>query len=251
MTQLHELLAVETGLAETANNIIKETTKTLTSKHALFSGMTKTHSIFAEENQHLVQAPENKEVQSTVNEQLFHLGSALSQYWDVTLQKEAANQLATADIAINGTVIATAVPSIVLLGMEKKLTALIAVYRAIPTLDSATAWEADPAYAKANIFRTKNVTERQQTVVIKEFKEISPATPNFKAQIAEVESTSIIGKYTSTEFSGAISSFDKAEKLSRLTNIIRAIKQARQRANCQPVDTTKAFASDILDYING
>jgi len=249
-TQLHELLAVETSLAETANRITKEVTKTLSTKQSIFGGMSKHHTIFNDADQHLVQSPENKEVQSTVSEQLAFLQNNLSSYWDVSLQKESANQTANADIVIDGTTISANVPAIVLLGLEKKLTSLLAVYNGIPTLDAATAWEIDPAYAKPFVYRTKHVTERQQSVTIKDFKEISPATDHHKAQVAQVESTSIIGKYTITEFSGAVSSFEKADKLAKLTNLIRAVKQARQRANNVEVNTTLTIGNDLLNYVN-
>ncbi len=250
MAQLHELLAVEQGLAETANRITKEVTKTLSTKQTLFAGMSKKHIIFAEENQHMVQATENKEIQSTVEEQLSFLNTHLVGYWDVTLQKEEANQRANADIIINNVTIATAVPAIVLLGMEKKLTSLLAVYNGIPTLDASTAWQIDPAYAKQGVFRATSPIERQQSVTKRDFKEISPATQYHKAQVAEIETTDIIGKYVITDFSGAISSFDKAEKLAKLTTMIRAVKQARQRANNTDVNTTITIGAAILNYIN-
>jgi len=251
MTQLHELLAVETGLAETANRITKEVTKTLSTKQSLFAGMSKHHTIFDDANQHMVQAPENKEVQSTVQEQLDFLANNLISYWDVSLQKEEANQRANADIIIDGTTIATSVPSIVLLSMEKKLTSLLAVYNGIPTLDSATAWEPAPEYAKSHVFRTKFVTERQQSVVTKDFKEVSPATEHHPAQVKQVESTEVIGKYTITDFSGAVPSSEKAAKLARLTKLIAAVKQARQRANNVEVNTELTIGKSLLDYING
>lgn len=248
--QLHELLAVESGLAETSTRLIKEVTKTLESKTSLFAGMHKSHQIFNESEQYLTQAPEIKEVESTVAEQLNYLGNELARYWDVSLQKEEANQRAKADIVINGTVIAKDVPSIVLLSMEKKLTALLATYNVIPTLDTAKAWELDSTYARTGVFRTKNVTERQQTQTTKKWQEISPATVQHKAQVAEVDSTVVIGKYVVTEFSGATTSLDKAEKLQRLTALIRAVKVARQRANNTEVNTELKFGMALLNFIN-
>lgn len=249
--QLHELLAVEQSVAETANRVVNETTKTLSTKQTIFTGMTKSHEIFAEESQHLKQATEYKEVQSTVKEQLDFAGAALAAYWDVTLQKEEANQRAFADIVVNGQTIASDVPSIVLLGMEKKLTQLLGMYNGIPTLDAAKAWEIDPGQPKPGIFRTKYSTERQQTETVKDWKEISPATQHHKAQNAEISTTNVVGKYIQTDFSSAISSYDKAEKLARLTALIRAVKKARQRANNVEVNTELTFGKEMLNFING
>ena len=250
-TVLHELLADEQGLAETANRVQKETTRTLESKRSLFEGMSKSHIIFADDKQHLVQATEIKEVQDTADKQLDYLGTELARYWDVGLQKEEANQRAKGDIIVDGDVLATGVPSIVLLGMEKKLASLLATYNAIPTLDASKAWELDPNYSMLGVYRTKHAVERQHAVVVKDWKEVSPATVQHKAQIVQDEKTDIIGKYVISEFSGAVSSLDKAERIQRLTSLIRAVKSARQRANNTEVLPDLKFGEALLGYING
>lgn len=251
MAVLHELLAVEQGLAETANRITKEVIKTLSTKQSIFTGLTKEHKVFADDAQHLVEATQHKEVQSTVNEQLNFLGSNLANYWDVTFQKEEANQRAKADIIIDGTVIAKDIPSIVLLGLESKLSSILAVYNAVPTLDAATAWELDPSNAKADTFRTKYPEERQQSITTTEFVEASPATQHHPAQVIKQDSIDVVGKFIVTGFSAAITSHDKAKRLEKLTTLIRAVKKARQRANNTEVQSDLTIGSDLLDYING
>jgi len=250
-TALHEILAVETGLSETANRIQKETTKTLATKETIFAGMVKAHVLFDESLQHLTQATESKEVQSTATEQLNYATTEIARYWDVTLQKEEANQRAVADIIIDGVSIVSAVPSIVLLSMEKKLTSLIALYNAIPTLDASKSWIKAEGYPVANVFVTKNQRENQQSLTEKTWVEVSPATKEFKAQLVQQEKTTVVGKFIIDEFSGALTSLDKAEKIQRLTSLIRAVKTARQRANMTEVDTGRTFASELFNYING
>lgn len=249
-TVLHELLAVEQGLSESANRVSKETTKVLSTKHSLFEGLSKSHEIFNDDMQHLVQATDIKEVQSTIDEQIDYLNTELAAYWDVSLQKEEANTRAKADIIVDGEVLAIGIPSIVLLSMEKKLSALLATYNAIPTLDASKTWEVDPGYNKAGVFRTKIPFERQHSITSRNWIEISPATKEFKAQMVEQESVEQVGKYLVTDFSGAISSYDKAERIQRLTTLIRAVKSARQRANGTEVQTDLKFGKALLDYIN-
>lgn len=251
MPKLHELLAVETSLGEAANRIRKEATKTLLTKETIFAGMTKAHTLFDDANAHLTQATDVKEVQSTADEQLKFLTDNLVKYWDVTYQKDDANQKAKADITINGTVIVKDVPSTTLLSMEKKLEALIATYNALPTLDASKAWREDKTYAKKGVWVTVHDRENQHTVTYKKYEEVSPATKEHKAQIVQVEKTDVIGKYVIQEFSGAITSLDKAERLERLTAMIRAVKTARQRANNQEVNTNLKLSAAIFGYING
>jgi len=250
-TALHELLAVETGLSETSNRVQKETTKTLATKETIFAGMVKAHVLFDESLQHLTQATESKEVQSTATEQLDYAATEIARYWDVTLQKEDANQRAKADIVVGDTVIAKDIPAIVLLSMEKKLTSLLALYNALPTLDASKSWIKAEGYPVANVFVTKNQRENQQSLTEKTWVEVSPATKEFKAQLVQQEKTTVVGKFIIDEFSGALTSLDKAEKIQRLTATIRAVKTARQRANTEVVDTEKKFADAIFGYING
>lgn len=249
-TVIHELLAVEQGLATTAKTLVAETVKKLSGKVSLFTGLIKSHAVFAEADNHLTQATEHVQVQSTVDAQLSYLGNELARYWDVTLQKEDANQRANADVVIDGVVIAANVPSIVLLGLEKKLTALLTVYNAIPTLDAAVAWEAAPAQGEG-IFQTKYAVERLQTRVEKEYVTVSPATDRHPAQMASQDNTINVGKYSTIGFSGMITTADKAARITRLVALTRAIKQARQRANATEVDTSVTIGASLLNYING
>ena len=251
MAKLHELLAVENTLGETANRIRKETTKTLATKETIFAGMTKEHIIFDDELQHLKQATDVKEVQSTTDEQLKFLTDNLIKYWDVTYQKDDANQRAFADIVIDGKTIVEKVPSTTLLSMEKKLDSILATYNALPTLDAAKAWKPAEGYGKKGVWVTVHDRENQHTITYKNYEEVSPATKEHKAQIVQVEKTDVIGKYIIKEFSGAVTSLDKAERLERLTKLIAAVKTARQRANSVEVNTKLKFADAIIGYING
>lgn len=248
---LHELLAVEKGEAETSNRLQKEATKKLSQKETIFSGMTKEHVIFADDQQKLKQALEVKEVQTTVKEQLDYVTDQISKYWNTTYLKDEANQRAKGDIIIDGKIIAKDVPSTTLLGMETKLKGIVAMYNAIPTLDAATAWELDPNYAKAGVYRTKHVVENQQSVKSRTFVEASPATREHRAQVVEQEKVDVIGKFLIHSFSGATTSLDKAEKIQRLTNMIKAVQKARQRSNNTEVSDKVEFAESIFNYING
>lgn len=250
-TVLHELLAVEQGRAETSNRLVKEATKTLGTKRSIFEGLQKAHEVFDEDKQNLKQATEHKEVESTVDEQLDFVCKEVAAYWDVILQKDEANQRAKADIIVNGQVIVQNVPSTTLLGMEKKLTSLLAMYNAIPTTDSAVAWEKDENYAKAGVWRTKYPIERQHKVVVRDWQIVAPATDRHPAQVQEISKEEILGKYVITGFSGAVSPLDKAEKLERLTALIRAVREARQRANSTEVNNDLVFGEALVDFING
>lgn len=249
MPQLHELLAVEQSLATNSANCLKSVTRNLSGK-SLFSGLTKSHERFAEDEQHLTAATEVKEVQSTVDMQLDFLTTEMSKYFDTYAAKEATNQTAKADIIIDGRKLAENVPATVLLGMESKLAQLVEVYKALPTLDASVAWEAAPEASLPGIFRTKHAVETFQTQTEKKYNVVTPATQHQQAIVDKYDETTNVGKYTRVDFSGAITSFDKAERIARLGELIRAVKKARQRANQAEIVSFDNFGSALFSFIN-
>ena len=249
--ELHELLAVDKRLAETANRVQKETSKILEQKRDIFSGLVKSHEIFDDEKkQALEKVNDIKEVESTVSEHLQFAGKRLADYWNVILQKDYSNQTAKANIMIGDNILVANVPSTTLLSLEKKLESLISMYNVIPTLDAAKAWGQDTDYAIPNVWRTVNPRETQHRVVYKAYEEVSPATVQHKAQVVEVEREEIVGKYTQFDYSGAITSLDKSQKLERLTTLIMAVQTARQRANTNEVDPTLKLGETLINFIN-
>lgn len=249
MAQLHELLAVEQSLATNAVACAKSVARNLAGK-TLFSGLTKSHERFSDEEQHLVAATEVKEVQSTVDAQLDFLATEMSKYFDTYAAKEATNQTAKADIVIDGRTLVSDVPATVLLGMESKLSQLVELYKNLPTLDSSVAWEAAPEAALPGIFRTKHATETFQTQTEKKYNVVVQPTQHQAAVVDKYDEVTNVGKYTRVDFSGAITSFDKAERLARLNALIRAVKKARQRANQAEIISFDNFGSALFDYVN-
>jgi hypothetical protein len=234
MPKLHEVLAVEQSLSIVAKKLSNESVKTL-GKDNLFTGEVKTHTMFADDAQHLVQAPMSRTVTTTVKENLhylFHQG--LSPYWDAVAQKDDANQRAVADIKIGDEVIATNVAGTTLLGLESKLSALIEVFNAMPTLAPGINWEVDVTQPEG-VFKNTMVEERMQAVKVPDHKVLYPATDRHPAQIEKFERIENIGKFSLVSFSGMVSPVEKARLIKRLQTLISAVKQARQRANCVEV----------------
>jgi len=149
-------------------------------------------------------------------------------------RKAATNQLAKADLVVDGVTIAEQVPATLLLDLEKEFRELLHTFRAIPTLQSDVAWEDDPAAAK-NVVRTKHPEERIRQERQKDFRIISEATKEHKAQIAEVEKTIDAGMWTTQFWSGMISSAEKSRMIENIELLLVATKKARTRANNQEV----------------
>lgn len=248
MGKLHELLAVEGDLQGTAKKLIAEGIKTF-GKPEHFIGQHRRLEMFDQSLQDQVVADEFKEMVTTVPAKLDYLSDGLGRYYDALLQKEMTNQLATADLVVDGTTIATAVPATFLLGMESRLKEFRAVIEAAPTLAPGIAWEKDETLGKG-VYRAKNDDEKLKTAKTFMHKVLYEATDKHPAQIEKWEEQAPVGKYITKTTSGMFSPADKSAVLGRLDKLIQAVKKARMKANMvDAVDAT--IGNKLFDFILG
>lgn len=246
---MHELLAVEGDLAGTAKKLAEEARDTFAKKPTHFQSAVKAVTYFDDQKSNLNRT-EQTAMAETVGGKLKYLSRALASYYDVYAAKEATNQTASADIVIDGEPLFKAVPATVLLGMETKLKELRTVYEAIPTLQPGVIWEVD-AEAPGRVYKTKNpgvtfTTEKVMSAVV-----LAEATKEHKAQVKEVVNDVPVARVETTHKSGMITPADKSMLLGRLDSLIRATKEARQRANSVDAVTFSNFGKELLAYING
>lgn len=247
MAKLHEVLAVESGLQTAAKKIIDETIKTFGKKDEHFVETVKAVSHFAEEDQKL-DTSETKALVTTVPDKLKYVVAPISRAYDSYLQKEATNQVASADLEIDGKVIAAAVPATVLLGLETKLSELRTIYEAIPTLAPGPTWLPD-ASRGAGVYRSEHpaLTFRTRKTVKPII--LAPATKEHPAQVNAISEDVPVAKITTTEWSGMLSSAQKSELLARVDKLIRAAKRARQRANSADV-VKRQIGAALFSFIH-
>jgi len=235
MPKLHEVLAVESGLQTAAKKINDETIKTFGKKDEHFVETVTEVRHFAEDDSKL-NTDETKAMVTTVFDKLLYTVLPNVRALDAYLQKEATNQLAKADIEVDGKVIAADVPATVLLGLETKLTELRLVYEAIPTLAPGPTWQIDGDKRKAGgVYRSMqpDVTFRTRKTVKPII--MAPATEHHPAQVQAVSEDVPVAKITKQHWSGMITSGQKSDLLERLDQLLRAVKRARQRANATDV----------------
>ena len=122
MAKLHELLAVESDLENVSKNTVAEALNTFTKKPHMFFGYEKRLENF---NENLPEAPrERQELTTTVKDKIDYVNQHIARYFDAVLQKECTNQIAKADIIINGNIIAKDIPATFLLGLETKFKSI-------------------------------------------------------------------------------------------------------------------------------
>jgi hypothetical protein len=247
MAKLHELLAVEADLDGKYKRIAEETSKTFKGRPAHFMGSIRTYHPFDDDDK--VEYPEEYQaLATTVEERLNYTAKAIEPYFDALLQKESTNQVAKADLVVDGEVIAKDLPATFLLGMESRLKFIRKVYEQIPTLPVSVDWEKDESWGK-NVYRMTHPEEKLKTA--KQFKSqvLYEATEHHPAQIEKWDENVAVGKFVKRIWSGAISSADKSRLLGRIDKLIIAVKKARQRANTTEVIKSKV-GGKILDFIH-
>lgn len=248
MGKLHELLAVEASLEGACGKIIQETTKVF-KDGTLFQGALKKLEMFAEEDKASDEITGRLERSTTVGEKLEYMRESVENYFDCVFQKDNANQMARADITVDGVEIAKNIPATYLLAMEKRLKQLRPIFDEMPTLPQGTKWELSPDEGEG-VYRASEPVISFKTRKTRKSMIVAPADKNHKAQVEVWDDVENCGKYIQTHTSGAVTPADKSHYLKRFDKLLRAIKQARQRANCVEIKSDKV-AHDLIEFIIG
>lgn len=245
MGRLHEVLAVEGSLKSTSDKVLHEAANTFINKKGHFLGQYREYSALLEGG--IKYEPEVKIMETTVKDKLDYVSEHFARAIDCIFQKEVTNTKAVADIIIGGTVMAKAVPATFLLTLEGKLKELRCVYDAIPTLDPGKEWIKDKTNDNVYISTESPQIKTQKCT---EALVLYPATDKHPAQVDKITVDKAIGQWKQINSSGALTTSDKSYLLGRTDTLIRAVKQARMRANEQEVDSNLRIADNILEFLS-
>jgi hypothetical protein len=243
MGKLHELLAVEGDLKATATRVMNEI-KSLFANGDRFVGRIRHYRSLLENGEQL--SDQRSEVSTTVAGELARIAFSVGDWMDVAFQKEQSNTGTSADVVIGNNVILSGLCAPALLNLEGKLAEIRKVYSSIPTNDLAERWTLD---GDTGYYISEPRTTYRTKKTMRSF-EASPATKEHPAQVSVYTEDENVGAWETTLFSGAISPVDKQAMLDRIDALLRAVKQARQRAN-SVVASKEKVASKLFHYING
>jgi hypothetical protein len=249
MAKLHEVLAVDSDLAETAKKIAAEALVTFQKKADHFFGATKRLEMFDESRKKEEEgAQESKELVSTVQEKLDYVAEHIVRHLDCLAQKESTNQVALADVELDGIKILDNVPATLLLSLENKLALFRKMYEGIPTLAPGLEWIEDPTQ-REGVYKASHDITRHKTEQTFKSKILVEPTKEHPAQIEKWTEQVPIGNFITTQWSGMVSPARKSELLGRIDALLRAIKKARMRANSTEV-LQKPIGKVLFDYIH-
>lgn len=247
-TKLHEIIAVEGDLQNTANKVIEEAIQTFSKKAEHFIEQLSSLRMHNEERQD-ENTSDHKAMVTTVGDKLNYVGEHLVKYYDAISRKERTNQEARADLVIDGNVLIADMPGTLLLGLESRLRLFRTMCEAIPTLQPGIIWVLDED-RPGHVYKISEPRKRFKTEKIKESKVIVQPTKEFPAQVDTWTVDKPCGTISDQIWSGMISPAEKFDLIGRVDTILRAVKKARQRAN-EAVVVDLRIGKVIVDYILG
>lgn len=239
--KLNQVIAVEKGVKAGAASALTKAYHLL-QKAALFAGQERTYKRRADDGEQY--PPEPVKLQLKVETVLRDLVPTLSRFYDVTLTKDAANQVATADITVDDVVIATNVPVTSMLFLEKQLGDLVTVISKLPVLDGSENWTQN---ATTGAFQTDAaITTKSKKVPVTIIK--VPATDKFPAQTEFFTEDQVVGEWHTVKLSGAITETKRQELLAKVQKLQAAVKVARETANMTEV-VDRQIGAAVFDYL--
>jgi hypothetical protein len=240
-TKLHQLLAIEPGVSAEGSRALT-TAQRDSQKDGPLSGLTRVYQPKDEDGDKF--PTEMTRVQYTVADLTERMRPLVERWFDVTARKDWANRTAGADVVVNGETLIENAPVSFLLWLEKRLDDLNTYVVKLPTLDPSQAWGYDEQIEQFRSAEVRSSKSRkvQKPVTLYEATEFHPA------QTQLVSYDEVIGEWTLTNFSGAITEQERSKLIERVGELRRAVKIAREKANQEEISDV-LVGETILRYV--
>ena len=249
MAKLHEFLAIEGPLKAQADKTGKDLAHTFEKKRHLFSKKVETFIPLAEGAP--AETIEQSNLETTVAKELKWISDIWTKAIDGAAAIAEANTVARADVILDGgKVLLKNVPATSLMELLKRATEIQELVQQIPNLDSAKNFTLDESQGKG-IYKAREVM-RHRTKKVQKALVLYEATKEHPAQVKEISEDVIVGNIQSQEWSGLITTADKADMIARSEELNRALKSALSRANSIEVPKTEvSIGKTMLSFVFG
>jgi hypothetical protein len=241
MPTLHQILAAEKGVKGRSVRTFTDAHHAV-AKTALLSGIARTYQPNDDDGERL--PSESTPVQINARDAIADVTTALTELFDVVITKDAANQVATANVVVDDVVLLSGVPVTTLLFLEKQLDDIYTFVRKLPVLDPAESWTFDE---QRGHYGTASVQTARSKKVMKTHVAY-PATTEHPAQTQTYGEDVQVGLWTTTKFSGALPAARVAELTARVVTLQKAVTAARQAANTLEV-SDRRMGDVVLGYL--
>lgn len=242
MTKLNQMVAVRKGLRARSEQAATAIYHQL-QKPALYAGLARTYQPRAEDGENL--PAERQAVQRTVEGDLAKVAATLSDLFDVVATVDYGNREATADVVVDGEALIASAPVPFLIFLEKQLVDLRTIVGKVPTLAPEDVWEPDPLNGGAR--SAPAVTTRARKIPTAFTK--APATDKHPAQVEVFMRDEIVGDWTLTKFSGAVSAVRRDAILTKIDLAVDAVRKATEAANDIEVTPLRDMAGSLFEFL--
>jgi hypothetical protein len=240
--KLNQVIALAKG-AKTAGESALTQTYHLNQKPALLAGISKTYNPREDEGEQL--PSEGVKLQVRVEEVIDAVVGPQSRMLDLIATVDAGNQIAKANVVVDGVTILPDVPVTTLLALEKQLDHYATFVAKLPVLDPSETWEYSDdmeAYVTPPSGKTRSKKIPRNHVK-------AAATDKHPAQVEVYYEDVVVGEWTTVQFSGAISEKRRRELVEKVAKLRAAVKVAREEANMTVVADVK-IGEAIFNFLN-
>lgn len=240
-TKLNQIIAVE---PTRKNQAAQEVTKIYhtVQKGAPFTGIARTYTPKDEDGETL--PAEGTKVQVRAKEIVEQVVEAWEKWMNVAAIKDYSNCEARADVVVNGTILAPAVPVSHLLFLEKRITDMRTFISKLPVLDQAENWHWDEASAS---WVTDEIQTNKSKKVMRNHVR-AEATDKHPAQVDVYTEDIVVGTWSTKKFSGALPLTVVQQMLTNVDELLEAVKFAREQANSMET-TDLDVATPLLNFV--
>lgn len=231
--RLNQVIALSKTAKTQGENALTLAYHSLQKSGGPLSGIARTYQPRDDDGEKL--PPESTLLQLRAMELLTKTAPLVARQIDIIATNDAGNQHASANVMLDGEEVLTNVPVTTLIFLEKKLDGVLDVLAKLPVLDASESWHFDDS---VRAHRTDPVqTVRTKKVPRNHVK--AEATDKHPAQVELYYEDTVVGTWSTTKFSGAVSAAEKQALLTRASNLREAIKIAREEANSTVVEDVK------------
>jgi len=224
MAKLNQVIAAEPSVRSRAQAQITKAHHDL-QRSGLVNGMNRTYRSKTEDGETF--PPEIVRVQVRAEDAIAQVATSLTELFDITVTRDAANQAAAADVVVDGGLLAADVPVSTLLFLEKQLTDLNTFVRKLPVLDPAESWRQDAN----DLLRKTGVVTTHKTRKVPRNHVKAEATDRHPAQVEIFHEDVTIGYWDTVKVSGALPATTIDRFADRVAKLLQAVKFARETAN--------------------
>lgn len=244
MTRLNQLLAIEKGVSQRAQRQLTDAYQAA-QRVTVFNGLTRTYTPRDDEGERL--PSEATKVQQTVKGLVGGVQSVVSAWLNVQFEKDVTNQVAKADVVVDGTTLLRDVPVSYLLWLEKRLVDLRTFVEKWPTLDPSEIWVLDDVSGLYVTVGQETIRSQKQLRALVKYE----ATDKHPAQTETYTVDVPVGTWSTTKMSGAVPPTVQRATLDRIDSLMAAVRRAREAANIIEVTVTVAQGEDPGTVLTG